>query len=66
MARLRLSVKLCLAALALYFAAAIYGEVQYRVARARDVTPEYNVVHLESRYLPPSSDHWLGTESPFT
>ena len=63
MARLRLSVKLCLAALAIYFAAAIYGEVQYRVARARDVTPEYNVVHLESRYLPPSSDHWLGTDN---
>lgn len=63
MARLRLSVKLCLAALALYFAAAIYGEVQYRVARARDVTPEYNVVHLESRYLPPSSDNWLGTDN---
>ena len=63
MARLRLSVKLCLAALALYFAAAIYGEVQYRVARARDVTPEYNVVHLESRYLPPSSAHWFGTDN---
>ena len=63
MARLRLSVKLCLAALVLYFAAAIYGEVQYRVARARDVTPEYNVVHLESRYLPPSSDHWFGTDN---
>ena len=63
MARLRFSVKLCLAALALYFAAAIYGEVQYRVARARDVTPEYNAVHLESRYLPPSAEHWLGTDN---
>ena len=63
MARLRFSVKLCLAALAVYFAAAIYGEVQYRVALARDVTPEYNAVNLESRYLPPSSDHWLGTDN---
>ena len=60
---MRFSVKLCLAALAVYFAAAIYGEVQYRVALARDVTPEYNAVNLESRYLPPSSDHWLGTDN---
>lgn len=63
MARLRFSVKLCLAALALYLAAAVYGEVQYRVARARDVTPQYNVVHLEERYLPPSPAHWLGTDN---
>lgn len=60
---MKLSVKLCLAAIALYFAAAVYGEVQYRIARARDVTPEYNVVHLESRYQPPSVEHWLGTDN---
>jgi len=60
---LKLSVKLCLAVIALYFAAAVYGEVQYRIARARDVTPEYNVVHLESRYQPPSVEHWLGTDN---
>ena len=60
---LRLSVKLCLAALALYFAAAVYGEVQYRVALAHDVTPAYNVVNLEARYQPPSAEHWLGTDN---
>ncbi len=60
---LKLSVKLCLAALALYFAAAVYGEVQYRVARARDVTPAYNTVNLEARYQPPSAEHWLGTDN---
>ena len=38
------SVKLCFAVLAVYFAAALFGEAQYRVARARDVTPAYNVV----------------------
>ena len=54
---------LCLAALALYFAAAVYGEVQYRVARARDVTPAYNTVNLEARYRPPSAEHWLGTDN---
>ncbi len=60
---LRLSVKLCLAVLALYFAAAVYGEVQYRVAVARDVTPAYNAVNLEARYQPPSSEYWLGTDN---
>lgn len=60
---LRLSVKLCLAALALYFAAAVYGEVQYRVALARDVTPAYNAVNLEARYQPPSAVYWLGTDN---
>ncbi len=60
---MRLSVKLCLAALALYLGAAIFGEVQYRVARARDVTPEYNVVHADQRYLPPSREHWMGTDN---
>lgn len=60
---MKLSVKLCLAVLAAYFAAAIYGEVQYRVAQCRDVTPEYNVVDTQSRYLPPSRDHWMGTDN---
>ena len=60
---MKLSVKLCLVALAAYFAAAVYGEVQYRVALARDVTPEYNRVSLEQSYLPPSAEHWLGTDN---
>ena len=60
---LKFSVKLCLAALALYCAAAVYGEVQYRVARSRDVTPAYNAVNLEARYRPPSAEHWLGTDN---
>lgn len=52
---MRLSVKLCLAVLALYFGVAMYGEVQYRVAQARDVTPSYNQVNTEARLLPPLS-----------
>jgi len=60
---MRISVKLCLVALVLYFAAAIYGEVQYRLAIARDVTPEYNVVHDDQRYQPPSWQHWMGTDN---
>lgn len=60
---MKLSVKLCIAALAAYFAVALYGEVQYRVAQARDETPAYNVVDLDSRYLPPGPGHWLGTDN---
>ncbi|MBO7482533.1 MAG: ABC transporter permease [Kiritimatiellae bacterium] len=60
---MRLSVRLCLAALAIYAAAALFGEVQYRVARFRDVTPAYNVVDTSARYQPPSAAHWLGTDN---
>ena len=53
-AKLSLGVKICLAAIAVYFGAAVFGEVQYRVARYRDVTPAYNVVRENERYQPPS------------
>ena len=60
---MKLSVKICLVILALYTVAAVWGEVQYRVARIRDVTPYYNQVNTEDRYLPPSTEHWLGTDN---
>ena len=70
---MKLSIKICLIILIAYFAAAIYGEVQYRVAKVRDVTPAYNVVRENFRYLPPfstsiststsTSFHLLGTDN---
>ena len=39
--------------LALYAGAALFGEVQYRVARSRDVTPAYNRVDADQRFQPP-------------
>jgi len=60
---MKLSVRLCLAVLAMYFAVALYGEVQYRVAAWRDVTPAYNVVDMDARYLPPGRGHVLGTDN---
>jgi peptide/nickel transport system permease protein len=60
---MKFSVKLSLAVLIAYFAAAIYGEVQYRVSQIKDVTPVYNVVDMSSRDLPPSPEHWLGTDN---
>ena len=60
---MRLSVKFALAVLALYLVTVVFGEVQYRVAQVRDVTPVYNQVHQEARYRPPSAEHWLGTDN---
>ena len=59
----RLSVKVCLVVLAIYAAAALFGEVQYRIARCRDVVPSYNVVDTEHRFEPPSVRHWMGTDN---
>ena len=39
----------------LYFAVALFGEIQYHVARANDETAVYNQVNLHARYLPPLS-----------
>lgn len=58
---MKLSVKLCLVVLALYAGAALFGEVQYRVAQARDVTAVYNTVSLDARYLPPMAKAADGT-----
>ncbi len=61
--RLSLGGRLCLAVIAAYFALAVYGEVQYRIAQARDTPPAYNVVHEEARYQPPSFTHPMGTDN---
>ena len=52
---MKLSVKLCLAVIALYALVALCGGVRYLSARLSDKTPVYNVVHTEARYLPPLS-----------
>ena len=59
----RLSVRLCFVILAVYAAAALFGEVQYRIAQVRDVVPSYNVVDTEHRFEPPTARHWMGTDN---
>ena len=53
--KLKLSIKIALGVLVVYLAAAIYGEVQYHTAKAKDVTASYNEVNLSARYMPPMS-----------
>ena len=66
---MKLSVKICLSVLAVYLGAAIYGEIEYRAARVRDVTPVYNRVRADARYLAPFAQapdgarYWLGTDN---
>ena len=60
---MKLSVKICILVLAAYAAAAIFGEIQYRVAEMRDRVAAYNVVDTDHRYEPPSAQHWLGTDN---
>lgn len=43
----------CLGLIALYTAMALYGEVVYRVAKWRDVTPTYQAQNLDEQYMPP-------------
>jgi peptide/nickel transport system permease protein len=60
---MKFGVKLCIAVIAVYFAAAVFGEIQCRLSEYRDVTPVYNVVHEDARYLPPSLSHPMGTDN---
>lgn len=60
---MKLSVKVCLVLLGVYLLTALFGEVQYRVAAWRDCVPEYNRVNMEERYMPPSAQHWMGTDN---
>ena len=53
--KLKLSIKIALGVLAVYLAAAIYGEVQCHAAKAKDDTASYNEVNLLARYMPPMS-----------
>ena len=62
--RRRPLVRFCLGVIVLFTLVGAYGEVVYRWNRLRDVTPSYQKVDLERRYLPPgTAGHWLGTDN---
>ncbi len=50
----RWDTRLCLLVIALYCAAAAYGEVVYRYYQVSDKTASYNQVHETFRYVPPA------------
>jgi peptide/nickel transport system permease protein len=52
----------CLAVLAVFTFAALWGELAQAVYAWRDVTPPWQAQDLAARYLPPGADHWLGTD----
>lgn len=60
----RRDTRACLVTIALYAAAAVWGEAVYRWARARDRTPLYNAVHEELRYQPPAFVRAFGRHPP--
>jgi peptide/nickel transport system permease protein len=61
--KLGLGGKICLVVIAAYFLVALFGEVSYRTAKAKDITPLYNQVHETQRYLPPSWSNPMGTDN---
>ena len=61
--RFGLGAKLAAVVIGAYCATAVFGEVQYRIARARDAIPAYNAVHEDLRHRPPSLAHPLGTDN---
>jgi peptide/nickel transport system permease protein len=50
----RASTRVCLIAVAVYAAAALWGEATYRTCRILDRTPSYNEVHEAHRYVAPA------------
>ena len=52
----------CLAVLAVFLLAALWGEVANAWYAWRDVTPPWQAQNLAARYLPPCAAHWLGTD----
>ncbi len=56
------SARWCLAVLAAFTLAALWGEAERAWYAWKDVTPPWQAQNLEARYLPPGPGHWLGTD----
>jgi peptide/nickel transport system permease protein len=57
-----LSTLACLLVLAIFAGTALWAGASAAYYRFRDVTPPWQVQHLDARYLPPSAGHLLGTD----
>lgn len=54
--------RMCLAVLAVFVLAALWGEAANAWYSWQDVTPPWQAQNLAARYLPPGAGHWLGTD----
>ncbi|NLG35955.1 MAG: hypothetical protein GX548_11435, partial [Lentisphaerae bacterium] len=54
--------RLCLAVLAVFFLAALWGEAANAWYAWRDATPPWQAQNLAARHLAPGAEHWLGTD----
>jgi ABC-type dipeptide/oligopeptide/nickel transport system permease subunit len=52
----------CLAVLAVFALAALWGEVAHAWYAWRDATPPWQMQNLAARHLAPCAEHWLGTD----
>ena len=52
----------CLAVLAIFFLAALGGEIANAWYLWKDATPPWQAQDLSARYLAPCANHWLGTD----
>lgn len=54
--------RICLAVLAVFALAALWGEAANAWYAWKDVTPPWQAQDLAARYMPPGAAHWLGTD----
>lgn len=52
----------CLGLVVLFTLLAIYGEVVYQYHHVKDITPAYQITHLDAAYEAPGARHWMGTD----
>ena len=57
-----LSTLACLLVLAVFAATALWAGAADAFYRIREITPPWQVQHLDARYQPPSAEHLLGTD----
>ena len=54
--------RVCLAVLAIFLLAALWGEASHAWYSWKDVTPPWQAQNLADRYVSPCASHWLGTD----
>ena len=53
----------CLGLVIFFTLLAVYGEVVFQYHEIRDITPSYQMTHLDQAFQPPNAVHWMGTDA---